>query len=501
MTPDERRVYKLIADKLASRVDDTAAAIASGDYTRIDTDLRKILTDEVAQAVLRAGAARVTPIAGIPDAQSKQMVEQALSDVRNSYIDTYWNPFLQDLSDTEREYISRVVQQAQTTVGYTTDDIRNALSMFGDLRAQRIAFTEPTRASAQQMNALQQVATNRGVMTQRVWRNIADFEVCDECIEYDGQTEADGTWAVDYPAGPPAHVNCRCIITLQLVPSQITEGDTSALPAVPEPQQELPLLDRTASQIADHIIDAVPDAARGIIADIADIKTKMQQISMDIKQTKDARRKRDLLFNYSLNASALALKKQALNKAVNYEPILTQLQSDKPQRAAVTFDAAFTKAEQDRIQRYIELTVGMAKQRADGTPITIDVQVNTSRGDAGSYDPTTRIMRVNRNADDHVVVHETLHAMQDQIGYGVTASDVYGDARTAGYKPTRDGGYLTYKGITDDDYAFRQYTKIDHMGKYCEIIPTTIGNIGRWASADDRGIIDFAIQVIKDYSK
>ena len=198
MTPDERRVYKLIADKLASRVDDMAAAIAAGDYTRIDTDLRKILTDEVAQAVLRAGAARVTPIAGIPDAQSKQMVAQALSDVRNSYIDTYWNPFLQDLSDTEREYISRVVQQAQTTVGYTTDDIRNALSMFGDLRAQRIAFTEPTRASAQQMNALQQVATNRGVMTQRVWRNIADFEVCDECIEYDGDTEADGTWAIKY---------------------------------------------------------------------------------------------------------------------------------------------------------------------------------------------------------------------------------------------------------------------------------------------------------------
>lgn len=219
MTPDERRVYKLIADKLASRVDDTAAAIAAGDYTRIDTDLRKILTDEVAMAVLRAGANRVTPIAGIPSAQSRQMVEQALSDVSNSYIDTYWNPFLQDLSDTEREYISRVVQQAQTTVGYTTDDIRNALSMFGDLRAQRIAFTEPTRASAQQMNALQQVATNRGVMTQRVWRNIADFEVCDECIEYDGNTEADGTWAIKYPAGPPAHVNCRCIITLQLMPT------------------------------------------------------------------------------------------------------------------------------------------------------------------------------------------------------------------------------------------------------------------------------------------
>jgi len=219
MTPDERRVYKLIADKLASRVDDTAAAIAAGDYTRIDTDLRNILTDEVARAVLRAGANRVTPIAGIPNAQSRQMVEQALSDVSNSYIDTYWQPFLQDLSDTEREYISRVVQQAQTTVGYTTDDIRNALSMFGDLRAQRIAFTEPTRASAQQMNALQQVATNRGVMTQRVWRNIADFEVCDECIEYDGDTEADGTWAIKYPDGPPAHVNCRCIITLQLMPT------------------------------------------------------------------------------------------------------------------------------------------------------------------------------------------------------------------------------------------------------------------------------------------
>jgi HK97 family phage portal protein len=218
LTPDERRVYRLIADKLAARVDDTAAAIAAGDYTRIDTDLRNILTEEVAQAVLRAGANRVTPIAGIPNAQSRQLVEQALQQVESSYLSAYWNPFLQDLSETERDYIARVVQQAQSTVGYTTDDIRNALSMFGDLRAQRIAFTEPTRAAAQQMNALQQLATQRGINTQRVWRIINDLEVCDECAEeLDGTTE--DVWAVKYPDGPPAHVNCRCVIVLQLMPS------------------------------------------------------------------------------------------------------------------------------------------------------------------------------------------------------------------------------------------------------------------------------------------
>ena len=217
LTPDERRVYKLIADKLAARVDDTAAAIAAGDYTRIDTDLRNILTEEVAQAVLRAGANRVTPIAGIPNAQSRQLVEQALQQVESSYLSAYWNPFLQDLSETERDYIARVVQQAQSTVGYTTDDIRNALSMFGDLRAQRIAFTEPTRAAAQQMNALQQLATQRGINTQRVWRIINDLEVCDECIDLDGTNETE--WSAKYPDGPPAHVNCRCVIILQLMPS------------------------------------------------------------------------------------------------------------------------------------------------------------------------------------------------------------------------------------------------------------------------------------------
>jgi len=120
------------------------------------------------------------------------------------------------------------VQQAQSTVGYTTDDIRNALSMFGDLRAQRmsmfgdlraqrIAFTEPTRAAAQQMNALQQLATQRGINTQRVWRIINDLEVCDECIDLDGTNETE--WSAKYPDGPPAHVNCRCVIILQLMPS------------------------------------------------------------------------------------------------------------------------------------------------------------------------------------------------------------------------------------------------------------------------------------------
>ena len=222
LTPAERKVYNAIASKLAARSDKNAQAIADGDYTAIDTDLRNLLTDNVAQLVLDAGAQRIRTIPGMADVVGDGVIKQGIANHANTYIDSYWNPFLQDLSATEQSYISSVIANAQTTVGITADDIKNQLAMFGDLRAQRIAFTEPTRAAAQQTFAIQNQALQAGINTTMVWIAENDGEVCNLCEPLNTLTQDE--WPPEATDGPPRHVNCRCAIGLQLVKSPIIEA-------------------------------------------------------------------------------------------------------------------------------------------------------------------------------------------------------------------------------------------------------------------------------------
>jgi HK97 family phage portal protein len=222
LTPAERKVYDAIAKKLATRSDKNAEAIARGDYTAIDTDLRGVLTDNVAQLVLDAGAQRIRTIPGMADVVGDDVIKQGIANQANTYIDQYWNPFLNDLSDTERDYISKVITNAQTTVGITVDDIKNQLAMFGDLRAQRIAFTEPTRAAAQQTFAIQNQATNAGINTTMIWIAENDSTTCNVCLPLDRLLQ--DQWPVEVTAGPPAHVNCRCAIGLVLIESPIVDA-------------------------------------------------------------------------------------------------------------------------------------------------------------------------------------------------------------------------------------------------------------------------------------
>ncbi len=224
LTPEELRIYKAIASKLQKRTQETAERIIAGDYTAIDTDLRDVLTEEVASMILDAGSQRVAPITGISDAESRSLVESGITDYSKTYIDSYYNPFLQDLSQTEKLYIDGVIQRSMTSVGVTVEDIAAELSQFGDLRAQRIAFTEPTRAAAQMTNTIQSNSAAAGITLERVWYSEGDGDlVCDECKDLNGKPESE--WDPEYLDGPPAHVNCRCAIGLQLQKSLISTPD------------------------------------------------------------------------------------------------------------------------------------------------------------------------------------------------------------------------------------------------------------------------------------
>ena len=226
LTPDEYLIYKAIAEKLKIRSQQNAERIIAGDYTAVDTDLREILTERVAGLILDAGSNRVSPITGIPDEDSRRLVEDGITDYSKTYIDSYYNPFLQDLSQTEKLYIDGVIQRSMVTVGVTVEDITAELSQFGQLRAQRIAFTEPTRAAAQMTNTIQRNSASAGIPLERVWFTEGDGDqVCDECKGLDGKPESE--WDPEYIDGPPAHVNCRCAIGLQLQRSQISTPDNA----------------------------------------------------------------------------------------------------------------------------------------------------------------------------------------------------------------------------------------------------------------------------------
>lgn len=221
MTPGEKRVYKAIVKKLEKRNDDVAAQIAAGDYTGIDTDLRNVLDKSVADEVLSAGAERVQPIRGMADDQSAQLVEQGIKAHGATYLDKYWNPFLQDLNTTEKSYVDKVIANAMVNTGMTAEDIKTQLSMFGQLRATRIAFTEPTRAASQQTLTIRNQALANGIQVTRIWNTEKDRIVCDMCRELDGLYE--DQWAAVYSGdqdisqGAPAHVNCRCDTGLEYI--------------------------------------------------------------------------------------------------------------------------------------------------------------------------------------------------------------------------------------------------------------------------------------------
>ena len=210
---------------------------------------------------------------------------------------------------------------------------------------------------------------------------------------------------------------------------------------------------------------------------------------------------------------AIAAKAQEINtqqavvfkaETKTFDKLLPQLQAATPQQVSVTFSSGISQREQNRMLPYIEQTIGMAKQRADGSPMTIKVEYTRSRTNAGVYDYRTNTLYIRPNGPTHTVVHETLHAMQHQLGYGVATTDAYGDARTAGLKPVYTSGMKTYAGLTDHDYSYRVYDSAklyQNVGKWCEILTTTFHNMSDWGLMRDRNMIELVTGIIKDGSK
>lgn len=87
--------------------------------------------------------------------------------------------------------------------------------LFGDDRAWRIGVTETTRSITQgEKFAVRAYERSTGEELIAIWETAEDERVCKICRPLDGKRPE--YWQRFVPAGPPAHVNCRCSLKYQV---------------------------------------------------------------------------------------------------------------------------------------------------------------------------------------------------------------------------------------------------------------------------------------------
>lgn len=125
----------------------------------------------------------------------------------------YGYDMVRGVNETTRRAISDAMRQFQSTPGMTRDDVARMLEpVFGTNRANMIATTEITRAHTQAVNIAGQELQRDGITTTRQWVTYRDDRVCPICAPLHATSE--DVWTIEQPAGPPAHVNCRCWLQL-----------------------------------------------------------------------------------------------------------------------------------------------------------------------------------------------------------------------------------------------------------------------------------------------
>jgi hypothetical protein len=401
-----------------------------------------------------------------------------------------------------------------------------SLSMFGQLRASRIAFTEPTRAASQQTLQILNNARSAGINVVRIWNTEKDRKVCEMCQQLDGLT--DDLWESVYKGdqdisqGAPAHVNCRCDTGIDYVgaitqpaetPAEELTVDEATAP-IPTPTQ-VPLLQRDAAEIAQHIIDAVP---ADLAADANDLETwritKAQEM-MDARTEAfnkfgyKSQEYADAVTAYQTEARRIEAIKNtiAAREETVYRTVLKDLQHPTPATANVSFAGVkLSKAQEARINDLIQLSVGISPDSI--YPVNI---VYTARGGADTVSGSMGrgVMTGHKNADAATIVHESMHALQEVVRYGIRATDDFAAARTAGEKPVslRSQGYgangNTYLDATDSAYTFRIYpaSLYARNGNYCEVLTTAIDHLAKIPNRKDTGLLELFAQIVKDGGK
>jgi HK97 family phage portal protein len=133
-------------------------------------------------------------------------------------IDAYMPKLIKGLTDTTRNLVKQVVDNARANGGITNEElIRQLTPAFGRRRAEMIAVTEYTRSASNATTVYRDYLQDFGIDTQRVWNTENDEIVrkCPICYPLNGKSEE--VWGERFPDGAPAHPRCRCDISIRIV--------------------------------------------------------------------------------------------------------------------------------------------------------------------------------------------------------------------------------------------------------------------------------------------
>lgn len=214
-----RRLYEALGDKPEREPDEV---FWQREREALMATLRGPLTQAVQLSVAAHGVSgKSMPdapllIAGLlfPDSIPIVWDEAAIALEAVEWARLYVGQLIDNIMENTRTLVRRSVSSFIETPGMTIGDLRRTLEpAFGEVRAQRIAVTETTRAFAEGQKLVRDQLQRGGLRLERVWRTSMDERVCPICGAVADKRESDG-W--DGLSGPPAHVNCRCWTVLDL---------------------------------------------------------------------------------------------------------------------------------------------------------------------------------------------------------------------------------------------------------------------------------------------
>jgi len=115
---------------------------------------------------------------------------------------------LKNVVDVDPETGARTITRDEDAVP-TAQDLEDGLARaFGPSRAAAVSVTQTT--DAQSVGGDAGIAATVGLSDGDIWITETDERVCVICEPL--HLMARRVWRAQYPTGPPAHVNCRCIV-------------------------------------------------------------------------------------------------------------------------------------------------------------------------------------------------------------------------------------------------------------------------------------------------
>jgi HK97 family phage portal protein len=210
MSPDEKKLYDALVDILSKAGGAVAKKIKAGEpITWDDLDaqikaalepiLREIMLANMDAAMAQVGVALGD---GVAATSSSEWAKQ------------YAGELIKNVSTVTQKLTQDTIGSYLANSTMTLGDVVAALSpAFGASRAEAIAITEVTNASAAGMTSYQTEVGKLGVKTMRISNTNEDDKVCPICKPLDGKPES------EWPnvKGPSWHPRCRCFVTLKVI--------------------------------------------------------------------------------------------------------------------------------------------------------------------------------------------------------------------------------------------------------------------------------------------